>query len=90
MIKISQEIQVTNLLNELIAATKVIPKFRVSGSLRYRLSHTRRTRRWCTEREKKFLTKIRRDFQVTHLHHTTQRSVCYTLIRNLGSHSFSE
>ena len=41
MIKISQEIQVTNLLNELIAATKVIPKFRVSGSLRYRLSHTR-------------------------------------------------
>ena len=45
------KIQVTHLLNELMPVNKVIRGLTViypSSSLRYRLSHTRRTRQWCT------------------------------------------
>ena len=51
MIGKSQELQVINLLNALMLITKVVhgltethPKFGASGSLRFRLSHTRRYR----------------------------------------------
>ena len=51
MIGKSQELQVINLLNALMLITKVVygltethPKFSASGSLRFRLSHTRRYR----------------------------------------------
>ena len=97
MIKKNQEIQVTNLLNELMPVTKVIhglavtsiPKYRASGSLGYRLSHpavhangvqvqVRKGENFLAQAGGPELTKLRHNFQVTHLHHSTQQSAFYT------------